>query len=140
MKRNRERGQSLVEFAYLLPVLLMILVILADLSRSIAAHVALSNATREGARFGAMHPSDVIGIKNRTLLEYNNSGLKVTGMALRFEDITIVYPHGTWDPGHPVRVEANCKFPLFLGSFFPESAVDEDGNLPLHGQAEMVIL
>lgn len=140
MRDTKHRGQSLIELALILPILIIILVILTDLGRSIAAHVAMANAAREGARFGAMDPDDVTGIKNRVLLEYNNSGFGVTGMELRSENILISYPGGSWDPGFPVRVQVRCRFPLFFGSFFPESIVDENGTILLEQLAEMVIL
>ena len=139
MKDRKHRGQSLIELALIMPVLIVLLVVLTDLGRSIAAHVAMANAAREGARYGAMDPDDITGIKNRVLLEYNNSGIVVTGMELRSENILISYPNGSWDPGFPVRVQVRCRFPLFFGSFFPESMVDENGTIQLEQLAEMVI-
>jgi Flp pilus assembly protein TadG len=47
------RGQSLVEFALLLPLLILILVGILDLGRITATYVILENAAREGARYGA---------------------------------------------------------------------------------------
>ena len=45
-----ESGQSLVEFALLLPVLLIIVLGLFDVGRAVYAWTAVSNAAREGAR------------------------------------------------------------------------------------------
>ena len=140
MKQQTRKGQSLVEFALILPVLLVILVILADLSRSIAARVALSNAAREGARYAALYPDDIIGIRNRVLLEYNNSGMGVTGMELLYENIMISYPDGSDQPGNIVQVNAQCRLPLVFGSFFPVGVVDENGAMLLQTSAEMVVL
>ena len=47
---KRPRGQSLVEFALLLPVLLVILLGTFDFGRAIYAYNAVSNAAREGGR------------------------------------------------------------------------------------------
>lgn len=138
-KQRSHKGQSLVEFALLLPILLIILVIVADLSRAIAARVCLSNAAREGARYGANHPLDWGGVKNRVLLEYNDTGMRVTGMTLRAEDIQITYPGGDAEAGSPIRVSTRARFPLWFGSFFPAGFVDADGTLPIEGSAEMVI-
>ena len=138
MEKRRKRGQSLIEFALILPVLIVILVILADLSRAIAAHVALSNASREGARYAVLHPLDITGIRNRVLLEYNNSGVRVTGMELRSENILVAYPDGSADSGSLIRVEARCRFPLVFGTFFPPGLVDANGAMLLRGSAEMV--
>jgi len=48
---RRSRGQSLVEFALLLPVFAMLTLGVLDATRIFAAHIAVSNAAREGAVF-----------------------------------------------------------------------------------------
>lgn len=50
------RGQSVVEFALILPVLLLILAGAIDLGRAFYAYVAVENAAKEGALYGARHP------------------------------------------------------------------------------------
>ncbi|MHB1005496.1 MAG: TadE/TadG family type IV pilus assembly protein [Chloroflexota bacterium] len=50
--RVRSRGQALVEFALTLPILLLLTVGVIDLSRGVYYFNTLSNAAREGARFG----------------------------------------------------------------------------------------
>jgi hypothetical protein len=52
MSRRREahRGQTLVEFALVLPLLVLILVGIFDFGRAIYAYNTVSNAAREGAR------------------------------------------------------------------------------------------
>ena len=49
------RGQSLVEFALVLPVFLLCMFGIIDLGRVIWANNALANAAREGARFAIVH-------------------------------------------------------------------------------------
>ncbi len=58
-----QRGQSLVEFALTLPLLLLILVGVLDLAQAYRGYVALTNAAREAARFAASHPIDTAGIQ-----------------------------------------------------------------------------
>jgi len=48
-----ERGQSLVEIALFLPILLIILVGIVEVSHALTAYLVIANAAREGARFGA---------------------------------------------------------------------------------------
>lgn len=60
-RRNRdhsfgERGQSLVEFALILPLLVLILMGVFDFGRAFFAYNAISNGAREGARYGIIHP------------------------------------------------------------------------------------
>lgn len=58
MKRNSlpigrpdpDRGQALVEFALILPILLILLLGLLDVGRAVAAYNSVSNAARSGAR------------------------------------------------------------------------------------------
>ena len=53
-RRGGETGQSLVEFAMVLPLLLVILFAIVDFGRIYQANVSLTNAVREGARLGAV--------------------------------------------------------------------------------------
>jgi hypothetical protein len=64
MKNKTTRAQSLVEFAILLPIFLLVVVGIFDLGRVIYTLSALHNAAREGARYGAVHPCDASGIEN----------------------------------------------------------------------------
>ena len=57
-KRRRERGQSLVEFALVLPILLMLLCGIIDFGWVYYNQIALSNAAREGARYAVIHYDD----------------------------------------------------------------------------------
>jgi Flp pilus assembly protein TadG len=66
MKRNaRERGQDLVEFAIILPILMLILMVILDLGRAVYYYSSMMNSTREGARYGIVHfePEDVADIE-----------------------------------------------------------------------------
>jgi len=58
-------SQSVVEFAIMLPVLLVILFILVDFGRVFYYQIALSNAAREGARLAAdgTVPSDTVRLR-----------------------------------------------------------------------------
>ena len=55
--RGRRRGQSLVEFALILPVFLLLLFGVIDGGRYVFVSSALSNAAREGARLGSVEAS-----------------------------------------------------------------------------------
>jgi Flp pilus assembly protein TadG len=50
------RGQALVETAIALPILLMLGLVTFDVGRAIYAHIALTEATQEGAFYGAFEP------------------------------------------------------------------------------------
>ena len=55
-RRRRTRGQSLVEFAILLPIMLVFLAAVLDLGRVFYATITLNNAAREGAFQAAQTP------------------------------------------------------------------------------------
>ena len=50
LHRNRERGQSLVEFALILPIFLLFIFGILDLGRAVYAYHTLNNAAREAGR------------------------------------------------------------------------------------------
>jgi hypothetical protein len=54
--RARAAGQSLVELALVLPVLLLIVLVAIDFGRVFFGYVTLTNATRIGANYAASHP------------------------------------------------------------------------------------
>ncbi|MGK2851942.1 MAG: PKD domain-containing protein [Candidatus Limnocylindrales bacterium] len=55
-RRPRSRGQSLVEFALILPIMLLFLAAVVDLGRVFYATISLNNAAREGAFQAAQTP------------------------------------------------------------------------------------
>ena len=63
MKIRDQKGQSLVEFALILPLLAMILGGLVDLGCLFYNNQVLANASREGARAGVIYELDAGGNK-----------------------------------------------------------------------------
>jgi hypothetical protein len=113
MNRRRERGQSLIETAAGLIVLLLLLAGLVDLGRAFFARVALLDAAEEGALYGAYKPSDMYGIEGRirdqsdgpvdfsdsskvqVSVEYPDKGKACAGYTLRVvldHEVTIITP------------------------------------------------
>ncbi|WP_026556464.1 TadE/TadG family type IV pilus assembly protein [Arthrobacter sp. 35W] len=59
MKRNgSERGAAAVEFALLLPVLLLLVIGIMEFGRAYNIQISASQAAREGARYAAVHYID----------------------------------------------------------------------------------
>src|SRR5687767_15773882 len=56
-RRPRSRGQSLVEFAMVAPIMLVLLAATLDLGRVFYANITLNNAAREGAFQAALTPA-----------------------------------------------------------------------------------
>lgn len=84
--RPRTRGQSLVEFALIFPILILMLVAIFDLGRAVFAYNSITNAAREGARLAIVN-QDVTRIKTRatnqaSMADKNFSGVTVTFLEL----------------------------------------------------------
>lgn len=79
--RQRTRGQSLVELALILPVILLIVLVAIDFGRAFSGYVTLTNATRIGANYAASHPTawDTPGNPDRD--EYEELILRDTDVA-----------------------------------------------------------
>jgi len=52
-----EGGQSLVEFAFVLPIFLLVLFAIIDFGMAFHAWITVTNSAREGGRLGSVHPS-----------------------------------------------------------------------------------
>jgi Flp pilus assembly protein TadG len=62
-KYDRERGQDLIEYALVLPIMLLILMSILDLGRVVYVYSSLHNSVRDGARYGIINPTDAAGIE-----------------------------------------------------------------------------
>ncbi len=71
------QGQSLVEFALVLPVLLIIIVGVFDLGRVFFALITINNAARAGARSYTLN-IDVSKAQQAAVSEATNSGIAIT--------------------------------------------------------------
>lgn len=59
---GRSRGQTLTEFALIIPVILLVLLGLFDLGRAVYAYTTISNAAREGARVLIVDQTQTSGV------------------------------------------------------------------------------
>jgi TadE-like protein len=63
IKHFQQRGQSLVEFAILIPAFILMVVVIFDLGRAVYYSSVLQNAARAGVRYSAVHPNDQPGME-----------------------------------------------------------------------------
>jgi len=63
--KNLASGQSLVELALTLSLVLLMIAGLVDFSRAFFTLMALRDAAQEGAAFGALNPTNTSGIESR---------------------------------------------------------------------------
>jgi len=128
--RAHSRGQSLVEFAITLPILLIILAGVLDLGRLYYVYVAVTDAAAEGASYAAIKPEDEQGIHDRA--QEASGGL----VQLEADAVEVHFPSGKAS-GSPVIVNVHYDFELltpFLQVIVP------GGVLTLHAEANEVIL
>lgn len=127
--RGRGVGQSVVEFAIILPVLLIIVCGLLDIGRLYYAYVAVTDAAAEGAAYAAVHPDDLAGIYERA--QDASGGL----VQLSRELVGVERP--TVRSGAPVTVTVAYTFTFLTPLMQP---LVPGGTLRLQAQASAVIL
>lgn len=132
-------AQGLVEFALVLPILLIVAIGLFDIGRAFYALVVITNASREGARYLTLHGDDNLNsppfadTKAAAVREALNSGitLNTTNISV-VGGCTDADPIPGCDSGTKIRVEASITFqPIFAG-IFPVT-------LPMTRATEMMI-
>ena len=104
-KNRKERGANLVEMALLVPLLLLLLVGVADMGRAYFTYITMINAAREGARHGVDHPADTGGIIARVLSEAELNGVDLSGAQIDVDAL---------GPSHPVTVTVTLDFDVIL--------------------------
>ena len=92
-RSKRENGQVLVEYALVLPVLLLVLFGIIEFGIIVFSHDTIANAAREGARYGAVHAWGIETAARRLTSGLDEARLQVssttTGSVVRVE---VVYP------------------------------------------------
>ena len=121
----RERGQSLVELALLLPVLLIILLGLLDLGRAYYVSVALEDMAAEGAAFAAVQPNpgDLSEVQARA------AGASTGLVRIEPGAVQVQYPPAIVR-GNPVTVTVPFEFTFvtpFISGFVGDGAIELRG-------------
>ncbi len=118
-QRSREEGQSLVELALLLPVLILIFAGVLDLGRAFQAYMTVANAAREGARYAAFHMNDCTELYNNLRPRIEN---EAAGSNIDLSSATVVLEpscsQANYSPGDPVSVRVEYNFQLITGMIF----------------------
>src|SRR5687767_3574299 len=76
--RRHERGQAVVEFALIVPLLALLTMGVVDFGRIFYSYETLANAAREGARYCALHPGNASGTQSRVNGEVDGTVASVT--------------------------------------------------------------
>lgn len=128
MSRNRDRGQAFTEFALVLPILLFLILGMADFARAWHSYQVITDAAREGARTAvvdnpATTEADVYAVVDsalvRSALDPTSATVAVTG----FGD----------SQGTPAGVQIDYPFELrFVGRLFGWFTGDTSLTLSTH--------
>ena len=147
--RTGEQGQAIVEFAFVLPLILLLIVAVADFGIAYQRSVQMANAVREGARYGSVFPLrvDAAGNPDPENMKYRVKH-EATGFSLADADIQIFYEQANVNPptaydaggvgassyavtGNAVRIQATTRYtPLtpFAALLFPNGSVTLSGT------------
>jgi len=114
--RNKKNhlGQSLVEFALVLPLLLMLVLGALDFGRLFYTKIILTNAAREGAYYLVSHADNANVLTDATdAVEAEAQNAGVCCIAVDFD------PDSGWQPNKSVEVTVTATVPglLVLGLF-----------------------
>jgi Flp pilus assembly protein TadG len=130
MKPNRKgwgnnKGQNLVEFALVVPLLLLLVIGIAEFGRAWMTKNILTGAAREAVRIMAVQTGDVTTATARADNILNSAGI-TTGY-------NIIIPP-TSVPFDPVSVTVTYQFPVMFAGFIPGL---DNATIPLSSTTTM---
>jgi len=150
---GNERGTTLVEFALLMPMLVVLLSGVLELGRALDIWLVVTNATREGGRYASlsgrnppMYANDiqsvtynylVKGFAGRTDVEVPPaSSVQVTGVPFCYESKKGGCPAPA-APGAKATVAVTVNMPIYIPlvqSFFPSNPTPISGKIAVEVQ------
>jgi len=138
--KNKETGQSMVELALTITILMVLLAGTVDLGRAFFTWLALRDAAQEGASYGSLNPTDSTGLEQRVL---DNLEQVVGGQPSSSINVTVqtfpnpVPPHYSC-MGDTIQVDVSYpNFPLttpFLGTILGSQFI------PIHATINDTVL
>jgi len=142
-----ERGQSLVELAITLPILVLLLLGTLDFGMAIFSYSMLRDAAQEGAFYGSFNPSNIAEIENRARNISPRAEDEIFSSPVQLRDTDLIkvsvralgnYCQGAENgAANSIQVNVSYKYPLlmpFIGRLIGSNTI------PLTGTATNVIL
>lgn len=130
----KSRGQSLVEFVIIAPLLLLLILGAMDFGRLFYTKIVLTNAAREGANYLAYFPKDKDdGFVNTFAIiesEADSSTIDVNTLSIVINDCCT--------GGNPVQVNVSTTVPLVFGGALQWFGL-MGGPVQLTGTVKMVV-
>ena len=131
----RQRGQAVVEFALVVPLLVLLVAGVIDLGNGYQTYIAMTNAAREGAHYG-INSGD-----SSAICAHVQQALP-SGLSVACDAGNVCYAvngdgscagGGTRGAGKPVCVSISYSLPTFMG------AVLGFDTIPLRASATMIV-
>jgi Flp pilus assembly protein TadG len=129
MNKTKTNGQSLVELAIVLPLLLLIVMGIFDLGRGVFYYSAIHNAAREGARYGAIDHCDTAGIRNAATSMTGSLG----------DHLTVDEPTKYYVDGELSRIVVTVRYEFEAITPLVGAFLGENGRITLESQARQLI-
>jgi Flp pilus assembly protein TadG len=128
MAKKNSSGQSLVEFALIIPLLLLLVMGTVDFGRVFYIKIALQSAAREGAYYLSYNPTDASFTNTKQAIknEANNLGVQVNDADININGCSPCVS------GSPVQVIVRQTVNLMIFNFMT-------GPLNLTSQARMMV-
>jgi Flp pilus assembly protein TadG len=135
-RRRSERGQTAVEFALVIPVMLLFLLGIFQIGITYFNNESIDTAARDGARAGAIHTgatpaqiiADATAAVQNSAVGLNQSNLTITVVGIDNPQA----PNGTlWDQGDIIDI--TVTYPWKIGVM----AIAASGTLTTHTQLRM---
>lgn len=102
--KNGQTGQSITEFALILPIVLLLLFGMIEFGRLLEADLVLTSAAREGARYGSLGKSTA----------EIQAGVRQSASYLNTPQLTITITNAQGQSGQPVTVQVS--YPITIST------------------------
>jgi hypothetical protein len=86
---KRGVGQGLVEFALILPLIVLIVAGILDLGRAFFVSITITNSARSGARYGTVHVADTDPPYTQTICNTTVEEAKLSNIPITYSDVEI---------------------------------------------------
>jgi len=130
------KGQDLVEYALLLPFMLMLIMGIFDLGRVTFLYSTITNISREGARYGVVHPC-ALEAEVKAAVENKSIGINPNDL-----DFTIAWNPAdcsTPDPAGSGTVTVSVSFDFLPLTPFIVNILGGGGSVPLDATTTMYL-
>lgn len=157
--RRRSRGQSLVEFALVLPVALILLLAVFDIGRAVFLYNGLTNAAREGARLAVVNqekslivrrvqdmtiagplsnagnPNDLVSFRKQLPNADPMANPECPTLAIATGCVAVVTARSSWSAITPIIGAVMGPITLTARSELPVEFVCPNANIPAYNSA-----